>query len=335
MSLDLYAIGNALVDREYPVDDALLVRCDLQKGTMQLAESAQQEGLISLLNQHTTANGQVSGGSAANTAFAVAALGASAFYACRVGDDDAGSFYLADLASAGVQTSPISQEVGQTGSCVVLVTPDGERTMQTHLGITAALSPAQVDLEPLQNARFLYIEGYLATSDSARAAVTVVRELARAQGSKIAISLSDPAMVQYAKHGLLEMLEGGVDILFCNEMEALLFTEQTDLNAAIAQLQTYSPLVVVTLGAKGAVIGEPNGIIQPIPPQTVTQVLDTNGAGDGFAGGFLYGMSQNFTLVDCGYLATAVASAVVEQYGPRLPRQRYAQILHQMVSQQA
>ncbi|MEY4516789.1 MAG: hypothetical protein RL180_1135 [Pseudomonadota bacterium] len=334
MSLDVYAIGNALVDHEYPVDDALLVRCNVQKGTMQLADDAQQHALMTHLNQHTTANGRVSGGSAANTAFAVAALGGSAFYACRVGNDDAGSFYLADLASAGVQTSAISQELGQTGSCLVMVTPDGERTMQTHLGITAALSPTQVDLAPLTGAQYVYIEGYLATSDSAREAVAVVRAQARQQGIKLAISLSDPAMVQYARQGLVELLGDGVDVLFCNDMEARLFTDCSNLDDALAALHAYSPLVVVTRGAEGAVMSHA-GLVQPIAPQVATQVLDTNGAGDGFAGGFLYGLTQQLTLTDCGDLATTLATAVVEQYGPRLPRQRYAQLLQQMIQTQA
>lgn len=334
MSLDLYAIGNALVDREYPVDDGLLVRCNLQKGTMQLADAVQQEALMAQLNQHTSPTGQVGGGSAANTAFAFAALGGSTFYACRVGNDPAGSFYLEDLSAAGVQTSPRSQDLGQTGTCIVMVTPDGERTMHTHLGITAELSPDQVDLTPLAQARFLYIEGYLATSDSARQAVAVVRELARQQGTKIALSLSDPAMVQYANAGLHDLIGQGVDVLFCNEMEARLFTQTDSIEAAIAALHQYAPLVVVTRGADGALIGH-EGLLQPVAPQLVPQVLDTNGAGDGFAGGFLYGLSQHFTLTDCGYLATAIASAVVAKFGPRLPRTHYQQILQQMISQEA
>lgn len=348
MPLDLYAIGNALVDREYPIDDAFLTRCNLQKGTMQLADAVQQQQLMHLLNQHSSSTGQVSGGSAANTAFAFAALGGSAFYACRVGNDDAGRFYLADLASAGVHTSAQSQSTaspkqqdesqqsenqqsdGETGTCLVMVSPDGERTMHTHLGITAELSPDQVDLAPLDQARFLYIEGYLATSASARQAVTVVRELARQQGSKIALSLSDPAMVQYARDGLLKLIGQGVDLLFCNDLEAKMLTQTDSTEAAIEALHAYAPMVVVTRGAEGALIGH-SGVFLPVAPQVVPQVLDTNGAGDGFAGGFLFGLSQNFTLSDCGVLATAVASQVVAQYGPRLPRQQYADILANMV----
>jgi len=330
MALDLYAIGNALVDREYSVDEALLANCNLLKGTMQLADASQQHALMTTLNDYTAPTGQVSGGSAANTAFAFAALGGSAFYACRVGNDDAGDFYLADLSSAGVQTSALSQELGQTGTCLVMVTADGERTMHTHLGISAGLSPDQVDLAPLKGAQYLYIEGYLSSSDSARQAVAVVRELARSQGTKIALSLSDPAMVQYAYDGLLELIGTGVDLLFCNEMEALLFSKTEQLDDALRVLHRHAPLVVITLGAKGALISqtEGHGSMQiPVVPHVVDQVLDTNGAGDNFAGGFLFGMSQMMPLSDCGFLASALAAAVVGQYGPRLPRQRYAEIL--------
>lgn len=330
MALDLYAIGNALVDREYSVDDALLANCNLLKGTMQLADATQQHALMTTLNDYTAPTGQVSGGSAANTAFAFAALGASAFYACRVGNDDAGDFYLADLSSAGVQTSALSQELGQTGTCLVMVTPDGERTMHTHLGITADLSPDQVDLAPLKDAQYLYIEGYLSTSDSARQAVTIVRELARQQGSKIALSLSDPAMVQYAYDGLLDLIGTGIDVLFCNEMEALLFSKTEQLDDAITVLHQHAPLVVVTLGANGALISQAEGdgwIRVPVAAHRVDQVLDTNGAGDNFAGGFLFGLNQAMSLTDCGFLASALAANVVGQYGPRLSRQRYAEIL--------
>lgn len=330
MALDLYAIGNALVDREYSVDEALLADCNLRKGTMQLADATQQHALMTTLNDYTAPTGQVSGGSAANTAFAFAALGGSAFYACRVGNDDAGDFYLADLSSAGVQTSALSQELGQTGTCLVMVTPDGERTMHTHLGITADLSPDQVDLAPLKDAQYLYIEGYLSTSDSARQAVAVVRELARQQGSKIALSLSDPAMVQYAYDGLLDLIGTGVDVLFCNEMEALLFSKTEQLDDALKVLHQHAPLVVVTLGANGALISqaEDDGWARtPVVPHVVAAVLDTNGAGDNFAGGFLFGLSQAMNLTDCGFLASALGAAVVGQYGPRLPRLRYAEIL--------
>ncbi|HEY4712656.1 MAG TPA: adenosine kinase, partial [Aquirhabdus sp.] len=214
-----------------------------------------------------------------------------------------------------------------TGTCLVLVTPDGERTMHTFLGITTDLSIDQVDLAPLQTAKYLYIEGYLATSQTARDAVRSARAQARQQeNTKIAISLSDPAMVQYAREGLVDLIGDGVDILFCNEQEALMFTGAATVEGAIIALQNQSKLVVVTRGANGAVIGYDEVRID-VPPQVVPQVLDTNGAGDAFAGSFLFGLSRGLPLSDCGYLATAVASTLVGQFGARLRHEQYAEIL--------
>lgn len=331
MSLDVYAIGNALVDREFSVTDEFLQQCNLQKGTMHLVDVQAQNQLFEWLMQHNTVSTEASGGSAGNTAYAVAALGGTAFYACRVGHDAMGEFYLADMQRAGVQTSPRAQSLGQTGTCLVLVTADAERTMHTHLGISAELSVEQVDPTPLAQAQYLYIEGYLASSPSARQAVQQLRQQARTHGCKLALSLSDPAMVQYCREGLEDLIGDGVDVLFCNAQEALLFAQTHELAVAVNLLLQHAPLAVVTLGSEGALIARADGLRQPVPPQQVLEVLDTNGAGDGFAGGFLYGLSQRFTLNDCGHLGTAVATAIIQQYGPRLPRARYAQILQQMI----
>ncbi|WP_410211098.1 adenosine kinase [Aquirhabdus sp.] len=331
MSVELYGIGNALVDQEYAIQDDFLSSTGLTKGTMQLAESDAQYALISALNNHTTSAGQVSGGSGANSIYAFSALGGQAFYACRVGNDDLGQFYLKDLAAANVHVSPISEGTGTTGTCLVLITPDGERTMHTHLGITTDLSIDQVDLKPLQSAQYLYIEGYLATSQTAREAVRHARAQARAQKTKIAISLSDPAMVQYAREGLVDLIDDGVDILFCNELEAQMFTGEAVLEQALSVLLTHSKLVVITRGAEGALIGYDDVII-PVPPQVAPQVLDTNGAGDAFSGSFLFGLSRGFTLSDCGFLATAISSTLVGQFGARLRREQYAEILDKTIS---
>jgi sugar/nucleoside kinase (ribokinase family) len=332
MSVELYGIGNALVDQEYSIQDDFLTKTGLTKGTMQLADQDAQFKLTAALNAYTSSAGQVSGGSGANSIYAFSALGGQAFYACRVGNDDLGKFYLKDLTSAAVQVSTISEGTGTTGTCLVLVTPDGERTMHTFLGITTDLSIDQVNLEALQNAQYLYIEGYLATSKTARDAVRIARAHAKQvnPSTKIAISLSDPAMVQYAREGLVDLIGDGVDILFCNENEALMFTNEETVEAAIIALEKLSQLVVVTRGAEGAVIGFENVQIA-VPPQLVPQVLDTNGAGDAFAGAFLFGLSRGFTLGDCGFLATAISSTLVGQFGARLRREQYAEILSKML----
>lgn len=326
MSVDLYVIGNALVDLEYSVDDQFLQQHQLLKGTMQLAEQAAQQQLLTHLNQSYHAQEQASGGSAANSTVAFTAMGGSAFYACRVGTDDFGQFYLNGLSSANVQTSSSSMSDGETGTCVVLVTPDSERTMQTYLGITAELSAAQIDFAPLKTARYLYIEGYLATSPSARAAVKQAREIAKANNIQIAITLSDPAMVQYARDGLDDLIDDGVDLLFCNEHEARMYTHTEAMQDTIAALLKLSKTVVVTLSEKGAYIATQTGEhlhINAVP----CNAIDTLGAGDAFAGAFLYALNNGDTLENCGQLAAATASKVVSQYGPRLSVEQYQAIL--------
>ena len=327
MSVDLYVIGNALVDLEYSVDDQFLQQHQLQKGTMQLAEQATQQLLLKSLSSHH-AQEQASGGSAANSTVAYTSMGGNAFYACRVGNDDFGQFYLNGLSTANVQTSTSSSSDGETGTCVVLVTPDGERTMQTFLGITAELSEQQVDFEPLKNAKYLYIEGYLATSPTARQAVKQAREIAKANGTQIAITLSDPAMVQYARDGLNDLIDDGVDVLFCNEHEARMYTETEQLEDTLAALLKLSKTVIITRSADGAIIVTQTG--EKIQVEAVPcNAIDTLGAGDAFAGAYLYGMSRGFDLAACGKLAAATASKVVSQYGPRLTVADYQAILQQ------
>lgn len=341
MSVDLYVIGNALVDLEYSVDDQFLQQHQLQKGTMQLAEPAAQQQLLSDLNQQYHAQEQASGGSAANSSVAFTSMGGRAFYACRVGNDDFGRFYLDGLSQANVQVSPSSSSDGQTGTCVVLVTPDGERTMQTHLGITAELSAQQIDFEPLKTAKYLYIEGYLATSPSARAAVKQARQIVKQHSTaahpiQIAITLSDPAMVQYARDGLDDLIADGVDILFCNEHEARMYTRTESMDDTLAALLKLSKTVIVTRSEQGAIIATQQQASLNQAPLHIDAVpceaIDTLGAGDAFAGAFLYGLNQSLSLQQCGKLASATASQVVSQYGPRLSLSQYQAVLAQQAN---
>ncbi len=324
-NVDLFAIGNALIDQEFKVSDDFLIAQNLQKGTMQLTDGETQAVLYENLKATQNYKGQASGGSAANTTVAFAALGGSAFYGCRVGSDDLGQIYLNGLNEAGIQTSPRSISEGVTGTCMVLVSPDSERTMHTYLGITAELTEEQIDFAPLKSAKWLYIEGYLSTSETARHAVEQARTIARASGVKIALTLSDPAMVQYARTGLDEMIADGVDLLFCNEQEALMYTETDHLDAALAKLQTISQHIVITLSYKGALICN-EGHSFTVPGRKI-EAVDTNGAGDAFAGAFLYALNAGLNWKAAAELAILVSSEVVSQFGPRLPVADYAALL--------
>ena len=324
-TVDLFAIGNALIDQEFKVSDDFLIQQNLQKGTMQLTDGDTQAALYNNLKASQDYKGQASGGSAANTTVAFSALGGSAFYGCRVGHDELGKIYLNGLNDAGIQTAAQSISEGVTGTCMVLVSPDSERTMHTYLGITAELTDGQIDFAPLNSAKWLYIEGYLSTSDSARQAVKQAREIAKANHVQIALTLSDPAMVQYARQGLDELLDDGVDLLFCNEQEALMYTETDNLNAALAQLQSLSKHIVITLGAKGALIHNESNTFT-VPGRKVIAV-DTNGAGDAFSGAFLYALNAGHDYKSATELAILISSEVVSQFGPRLAVKDYAALL--------
>ena len=325
-TVDLFAIGNALIDQEFQVSDDFLIQHSLQKGTMQLTDGETQANLYNNLIKTQRHKGQASGGSAANTTVAFSALGGQAFYACRVGNDELGDIYLKGLNEAGIHTTTKSVSEGVTGTCMVLVSDDSERTMHTYLGITAELSATQIDFEPLKTAKWLYIEGYLSTSDTARAAVKQAREIAKANQVKIALTLSDPAMVQYAREGLDELLDDGVDLIFCNQEEAMMYTGTETAESALEQLKQKSKYIVITLSAQGALIFDGHNSYN-VPGRPVTAV-DANGAGDAFAGSFLYALNAGLGFQIAAQLAILVSSEVVAQFGPRLAVEDYAKLLH-------
>ncbi|MFI8555369.1 adenosine kinase [Psychrobacter sp. NPDC077938] len=336
---DVMAIGNALVDHEYVLSDAALEETELTKGNMTLADIEEQQQLLAYFKlAEIEPSKQAGGGSAANTMFTFASLGGKPFYACRVGDDDQGAFYLRDLHEAGVATSDKSIHAGGvTGSCVVAVTEDGERTMQTYLGTSSEIAADNVDFDALTQADWLYIEGYLAMSESIQPAMTQLRQQAGIHNAKIAVSFADPAVVKFAKDGLLNMLGNKVAVIFCNSEEAKLFTDKKQVKAAARALLEYCQIAVVTDGANGAVIAhQPNDEaeieVHDVATPVVADVIDTNGAGDNYAGAFLYALSQQYSLPECGRLASEISAQVIQQFGPRLASQDYRDIAQRVLS---
>ncbi|ERL55531.1 Ribokinase [Psychrobacter aquaticus CMS 56] len=333
------AIGNALVDHEYVLSDAALEETDLTKGNMTLADIEEQQQLLAYFKlAEIEPSKQAGGGSAANTMYAFASLGGKPFYACRVGDDSQGAFYLKDLHEAGVATSEKSIHTGGvTGSCVVAVTEDGERTMQTYLGTSSDITADNVNFEALAQSDWLYIEGYLAMSESIQPSMTQLRQQAGIHGAKIAVSFADPAVVKFAKEGLLNMLGNTVAVIFCNSEEAKLFTDKKQVKAAARALLDYCQTAVVTDGANGAIIAHKSDNtseieIYDIATPAVANVIDTNGAGDNYAGTFLYALSQQYSLLECGRLASEVSAQVIQQFGPRLASQDYKDIAQRVLS---
>ncbi len=322
----VYGLGAALVDTEIEVEDSDLQALNLKKGLMTLVDEARQQELLGYLEGHLTASRRASGGSAANSIIAVSLFGGNAFYSCQVANDENGLFYLKDLAEAGVSYSnhtPLPP--GTSGKCLVLITPDAERTMNTYLGISETLSVDNLDRAAIADSEYLYIEGYLVTSDCSRAAAVEARKAAEAAGTKTAISLSDPGIVQFFREGLTEMIGGGVDLLFCNEAEALNWTNAGTLDDAIPGLKNTAKNFVITLGGNGALVFDGQAV-HTVAPHPVTAV-DTNGAGDMFAGAFIYGITQGFPHAQAGDFACAAASAVVGQFGPRLHHEQHRGIL--------
>ena len=313
---DVYGLGNALVDFEFSVADSDLQRLGVDKGLMTLVDQARQHEILQALHQEIPK--RACGGSAANTMIAVSQLGGKAFYSCKVASDETGDFYYQDLKANGVHSSleTLPRQQGITGKCFVLVTPDAERSMNTFLGITETFSEQEILGDELAASKHLYIEGYLVTSPTGRAAAIKARQLAEAKGVPTALTFSDPNMVMYFRDGLLEMMGEGVDLLFCNEAEAMAFAKTENFSAAIEVLQQHAKSFVITRGARGAFVFDGHrGIeVAGYPAKAV----DTNGAGDIFAGNYLYGITNSYEPEQCAKLANYAASLLVGQFGPRL-----------------
>ena len=321
---DVYGLGNALVDMEFEVEDGFLNLMEIDKGVMTLVDEESQHRLISHLDAFE--GNRASGGSAANTLIAVSALGGSAYYSCKVADDDLGDFYLNDLRTAGVDSNMNGKHPdGITGKCLVMVTPDAERTMHTFLGISSELSAAELNSQALVNSKYCYMEGYLVTSPTAKTANIVAGELARANGVKTSLTFSDPAIVEFFSDALTETIGDGIDLLFCNEHEAMSYTKKDNIDDAIEVVKTFSKEFAITLGAKGALVYDGKTLFE-IAPHPV-KAIDTNGAGDSFAGAFLYGITHGMSYPQAGELASRVSAKVVSQFGPRLPLDVYKNII--------
>jgi len=323
---DVYGIGNALVDKEFSVDEDFFSEVGLQKGFMELIDQKEQEEMLELLRRRYGLRKRAGGGSAANTLFALSQFGANAFYSCKVANDETGDFYMQELGHHNIETnlSP-DRDPGSTGRCLVMITPDAERTMLTHLGISQDVSPAELRKRAIADSSYVYIEGYLVTSDSARAAIREMRETALENNSRIALTFSDPSMVKYFSDGINEVIDGHVDLLFCNQQEAMLWSGEDTLEGACRRLENVAGSFVVTRGAEGALLYDGHDY-REVPSYPV-KAVDTTGAGDMFAGAFLYGLSRGYSFVESGKLANLAAATVISSYGPRLQPAEHAGIL--------
>ena len=322
----VYGIGNALVDKEFEVEDVFFDEHGIEKGFMTLVTHEQQEQLLELLTTQVGLRKRAGGGSAANTLYALSQFGGNAYFAGKVASDETGDFYVQQLGHHNIETNlGDERDQGTTGRCLVMISPDAERTMHTYLGVSENVSVEEIDEEAIKASEYVYIEGYLVTSPTAKAAVKELKRVAEANGVKTAMTFSDPSMVEYFTEAVAEGLGEGVDLLFCNEKESMLWTDAADFESAGEKLKQQARQFVVTRGSRGARLYDGSKYID-IDAHPVDAV-DTNGAGDMFAGAFLYGITHGHDFETAGKLASLASATTVSSFGPRLPTEDHEKIL--------
>ncbi|PSP18701.1 MAG: adenosine kinase [Cyanobacteria bacterium QS_8_64_29] len=319
-------LGNALTDIEFEVLPETLQELGIDKGVMTLIEQEHQNAILERLRDRPCK--QSCGGSAANTVTAIAQFGGKCFYSCKVANDETGQAYYQDLVRRGIDTNlqHHDPEPGETGKCLVLVTPDADRTMNTYLGITTEFSERELVPEAITNAEYLYIEGYLFGDEKGKQAAIKARDIAREAGSKVAVSLSDLNMVKFCKQAFLDLIGSGIELIFANEDEALQMAETDDIDEAVAHFKQLASSFAITRGAKGVIVYD--GQTATAVDSVKVDAIDTVGAGDMFAGAFLYGITHGMSHADAGRFATRAAARLVTSLGPRLD-EREAQTLLQ------
>ncbi len=310
---DVVGIGNAIVDVLVKTDDDVLDNHALTKGTMALVTEEQAERLYASVGPGM----ETSGGSAANTLAGVAQLGGRAGFIGRVRDDQLGAIFAHDIRAVGARfDTPAASSGPSTARCLILVTPDAQRTMCTYLGASVQLHPNDLDLEMVAQARMLYLEGYLWDSDDAKAAFIAAAEVARAHGGEVALSLSDAFCVERHRESFQELVDGHVDVLFANEMEITSLYKANSFEEAADQVRGRCKVVALTRSEEGSVILNGSGTHR-IEPYKLGPLVDTTGAGDLYAAGFLVGYTQGQSIEACGRLGSLCAGQVVTQLGPR------------------
>jgi sugar/nucleoside kinase (ribokinase family) len=312
-SIDVVGIGNAIVDVIAHAEDAFLAREALIKGTMTLVDAARAEVLYRMMGPAIEA----SGGSAGNTMAGIASLGGKGAYIGKVRDDFLGQVFRHDITAIGVRFDTAAATSGPgTARCLILVTPDGQRTMNTYLGACVDLGPPDIDPDVIAAAQITYLEGYLFDPPKAQEAFRKAAAIAHAAGRQVALSLSDPFCVGRHRAAFRDLVDGHVDILFANEAEICSLYETDDFVAAAAAVRGHVAIAALTRSAEGSVILA-SGAEHRIAPAPVVRVVDTTGAGDLYAGGFLYGLTRDLPLPTCGEIGSLCAAEIISHFGAR------------------
>jgi sugar/nucleoside kinase (ribokinase family) len=313
-SIQVIAIGNAIVDVMAPCEDALIERFGMTRGGMTLVDTARAQELYDAMGPAR----EISGGSAANTLAGLAALGSSCAFIGQVADDQLGEVFAHDIRAGGIRFD-VAARAGDppTARCLIFVTPDGQRTMNTFLGASQFLPPAALDEAAIADAEVLYLEGYLWDPEEPRAAMRRAIGAAKNAGRKVAFTLSDAFVIERHGADFRAMIEtGDIDILFANHIELAALTGHDDFHAGIDALKGKVPLLVVTRSEQGAVAAT-GGELFAVPAEPVEQVVDTTGAGDLFAAGFLHGHVNGRPVDECLRLGAICAAEIISHYGAR------------------
>jgi len=312
-ALDVVGIGNAIVDVLAHADDGFLASHGLSKGTMTLIDEAEAERLYGAMGPGI----EISGGSAANTMAGLASLGGAGAFFGKVRDDQLGTVFRHDIRAAGVAFDSAPATAGpSTARCLIFVTPDAQRTMQTFLGASVEFGPADIDAAVVERARITYLEGYLWDRPQAKEAFLKAAEIAHGNGRRMALTLSDPFCVDRHRDSFRELVDGHIDILFANEAEIVSLYEATDFDDALQHVRGKCDIAALTRSEKGAVIvaGDEVHVVDAEP---VAQVVDTTGAGDLYAAGFLHGLSQGRDLAAAARIGALCAAEVIAHMGAR------------------
>lgn len=326
---DVCGIGNAIVDIITEVDHDFFTKNKVEKGVMTLVDEKRQHQLMNAIDMKKSK--MSGGGSAGNTVTAVNQFGGKSFYSCLVAQDELGKFFLDDLKRNGVDTNMQYENCpqGHTGRCLVMTSPDAQRTMNTFLGVSSFLATEHLDESAIINSTYVYLEGYLVASPKGLDAIKHAKKVAEKNKVSVALTFSDPSMVKYFSKQMEEVVGASVDLLFCNEEEAMTFTGTETVMAAREKLKQVAKRFAITLGANGALIYDGDTFIQIEPYQV--RALDTNGAGDMFSGAFMYGITHGHSYVGSGKLASLASSRVVAQWGPRLEPGQVERVLGDLI----
>ena len=311
--IDLIGLGNAIVDIIVKVEDKFLEVNNLKKGSMNLIHSNESEILLN----NSKVIKKVSGGSSANTVVCLAELGNNVQFIGRVKNDSFGNFFSTDIKKSNTifNTSPINKGPSSAYS-IIFITPDAQRTMCTYLGASVEFEPNDINFNLIKTSKYLYLEGYLWDSDLAKNAFIEAAKLAKESDTKIILSLSDSFCVERHRESFLELIENYVDIVFCNESEVLSLFKENDLLSCEESISSLCKLVIITLGSKGSLVIN-KGVFEEIKPILLGKIIDTTGAGDLYAGGFIHGLINNYPLKKCGEIGSLCAGHIITQLGSR------------------